>query len=153
MTIQIQFCICNKIQVISPQDFINKNIKSLCWAQKLVQITFVNNKSRTQQRLALKVSPPKWFLVQSTILMHPKPLAPTEFQPLSFRCVLQRFLLFLLSYTINAWPNLIFLPVGNLHRLCQFLKMTERDLIQVSIVLLAFFLLLVRSLSLLLMIA
>ena len=27
--------------------------------------------------LALRISPPKWFLVQSMILMHPKPLAPT----------------------------------------------------------------------------
>ena len=42
--------------------------------------------------------------------------APTEFQPLSLRCVLQSFLMFLLSYTINAWPNLALLPVGNLHR-------------------------------------
>ena len=63
--------------------------------------------------LAPRMSP-KWFLVQSTILMHLKPLAQTEFQPLSLR-----FLLFLLSYTINSWPNLVFLPVGNLHRLCQ----------------------------------
>ena len=77
--------------------------------------------------------------------MHPKSLAQTEFQPLSLRGILQSFLLFLLSYTINAWLNLVFLPVGNLYRLCQFLKMMERDLIQVSI-----FLLLVRSLSLLL---
>ena len=44
-------------------------------------------------------------------------------------------LLFLLSYTINAWPNLLFLPGGNLHWLCQFLKMMERDLIKVSIIL------------------
>ena len=71
---------------------------------------------------------------------------------LSLRCVLQSFILFLLSYTINAWPNLVFLPVGNLHRLCQCLKMMERDLIQVSIVLSTFFLLLVRPLGLLLMI-
>ena len=28
----------------------------------------------------------------------------------------------LLSYTINALPNLVFLPVGYLHRFCQFLK-------------------------------
>ena len=28
MTIQIKFCICNKIQDISPQDFINTSIKS-----------------------------------------------------------------------------------------------------------------------------
>ena len=41
--------------------------------------------------LALRISPPRWFLVQSTILMHLKPLAPTEFQPLSLRCVLQSF--------------------------------------------------------------
>ena len=40
--------------------------------------------------------------------MHPKPLDVTEFQPLSLRCVLQSFLLFLLIYTINAWPNLVF---------------------------------------------
>ena len=38
--------------------------------------------------------------------------------------------MFLLSYTINAWPNLVFLPVGNLHWLCQFLKIMKRDLIQ-----------------------
>ena len=38
------------------------------------------------------------------------------------KCVLQSFLLFLLSCTINAWPNLVFLPVGNLHWLCQFLN-------------------------------
>ena len=49
--------------------------------------------------------------------------------------VFSRALLFLLSYTINAWPNLVFLPVGNLHWLFQFLEMMERDLIQVSIVL------------------
>ena len=49
---------------------------------------------------------------KSTILMHPKPLAPTEFHPLSLRCVLQSFLLLLLSYTINAWPNLIFLVLS-----------------------------------------
>ena len=48
--------------------------------------------------LALRISPAKWFLMQSTILMHPKPLAPIEFQPLSLRCVLQGFLLFLISY-------------------------------------------------------
>ena len=60
-----------------------------------------------------------------------KPLAQTEFQPLSLRCVLHSFLLFLLSYTIGR----IFLPVGTLHRLCQFLKMMERDLVQVSIIL------------------
>ena len=47
----------------------------------------------------------------------------------------------------------VFLPVGNLHRLCQFLKMMESDLTEVSIVLEAFFLLLVRSLSIILMIA
>ena len=75
--------------------------------------------------LAVRISQPKWFVVQSTILMNPKPLAPTEFQPLS--CVLQSILLFLLSYTINHWPNLVFLPVGNLHQLCQFLKMMERS--------------------------
>ena len=75
--------------------------------------------------LDLRISPPKWFLVQYTILMHPKPPASTEFQPLSLKCVLQRLLLFLLSYTINAWPNPVFLPVGNLHRFCQFLKMME----------------------------
>ena len=51
-------------------------------------------------------------------------MAPVEFQPLSLKCVLQCFLLLLLSYTINAWPNLVFLPVGNLH---QFLKMIERS--------------------------
>ena len=73
--------------------------------------------------------------MQSTILKHPKPLAPTEFHPLYWRCVLQSFLLFLLSYTINACPNLVFIPVGNFHLLCQFLKMMERDLIQVSIIL------------------
>ena len=105
------------------------------------------------RNLALRISPPKWFLMQSTTLMHPKPLVHTEFQPLTLRCVLQRFLLFLLSYIINTWPYLGFLPVGNLHQLCQFLKMMERDLIEVSIVLSAFFLLLGRSLSLLLMIA
>ena len=47
------------------------------------------------------------FLLQSTILLHPKPLA----QSLLLRCVLASFLLFL----------------------CQFLKMMERDLIQVSL--------------------
>ena len=52
--------------------------------------------------------------------LHPKPLATTESQPLSLRSVLQSFLMFLLSYTINAWPNLVFLHVGNFHRLCQF---------------------------------
>ena len=31
--------------------------------------------------LALRISSPNWFLVQSTILMHAKPLATTEFQP------------------------------------------------------------------------
>ena len=82
---------------------------------------------------ALRILPPKWFLVQSMILVHPKPLAPTEFKPLSSR--FDSFILFLLTYTINAWPNPVFLPVGNLHRLCQFLKMMMRDLIQVSIVL------------------
>ena len=68
--------------------------------------------------------------------MHPKPLAQQN--PaivLKLRCILQSFILFLLSYTINDWQNLVFLPVGNLHQLCQFFKMMERDLIQVSIVL------------------
>ena len=46
--------------------------------------------------------------------------------------------MFLLSYTINAWSILVFLPVGNLHWLCQCSKMMGRDLIQVRIVLLAF---------------
>ena len=46
---------------------------------------------------------------------------------LSFRCVLQWFLLFLPSYTINAWLNLVFLPAGNLHRLCQFLNDGKRS--------------------------
>ena len=79
------------------------------------------------RNLALRIALPKLFLVQSTMLMHPKPLAHRVFQPLSSRCVLHSFLLFLLSYTINAWTNLVFLPVGNLHRLCQFLKMLERS--------------------------
>ena len=51
-------------------------------------------------------------------LVASKATGQTEFQRLSLRCVLQSFLLFLLSYTINAWPDLIFLPVGNLHRVC-----------------------------------
>ena len=55
--------------------------------------------------------------------------------PLFLRCDLQSFLLFLLSYIIYALSNLVFLPVGNLHRLCHFLKTMERDLIQVSLVL------------------
>ena len=92
-------------------------------------------RSRAERRLSSKNITAKWFLMQSTILMHSKPLAPTEFQPLSLRCTLQSFLLFLLRYTINDWPNLAFLPVRNLHWLCQFLKMMERDLLQVSIVL------------------
>ena len=84
---------------------------------------------------ALRISLPKWFLMHSTILMHPNPLALAEFQPLSLQCFLQSLLLFLLSYTINAWLNLVFFPVGNLHWLCPFLKMMERDLIEVSIIL------------------
>ena len=47
--------------------------------------------------LALRISPPKWFLVYSTILMHLKPLTPTEFQPLSLKmCSPELSLLFLL---------------------------------------------------------
>ena len=55
--------------------------------------------------LALRISLAKWFLVQSTILIHPKPLALTEFPPLSIRCVLQSFLRFLLSYTTTHTKN------------------------------------------------
>ena len=62
-----------------------------------------------------------------------KATGPTEFPPLSLRYFLQCFLLFFLSYTINAWPNLVFLLVEYLHQLCQFLKMMERDLIHVNI--------------------
>ena len=62
-----------------------------------------------------------------------KATGPTEFPPLSLRYFLQCFLLFFLSYTINAWPNLVFLLVEYLHRLCQFLKMIERDLIHVRL--------------------
>ena len=38
--------------------------------------------SRTEQRLSSKNITAKIVSLQSTILMHPKPLAPTEFQPL-----------------------------------------------------------------------
>ena len=33
----------------------------------------------------------------------------------------------MLSYTINVWPNIVFLPVGNLHRSCQLIKFPERS--------------------------
>ena len=56
---------------------------------------------------------------------------------------------------VHAWQNLLFLPVGNLHQLCQFLKMTgerERSDPGKYHPIKAYFLLLVTSLSLLLMI-
>ena len=106
--------------------------------------------SRTEQKLSSKNITAK-MVSNAIYLMHPKPLAQTEFQPLFLRCVLQSFLLFLLSYTINAWPDLVFLPVGNLHRLCQFLKMMD-ERSDPGKYLSAFLLLLVRSLSLLLII-
>ena len=91
--------------------------------------------SRTEQRLSSKNITAKMVSCVIYNLDASKATGQTEFQQLSLRCVLQSFLMFLLSYTINPWLNLVFLPVGNLHWLCQFLKMIERDLIQVSIIL------------------
>ena len=91
--------------------------------------------SRTEQRVSSQNITAKMVSHAIYDLDASKATGPTEFQPLSLRCVLQSFLLLLLSYKINDWLNLVFLPVGNLHWLCQFLKMMERDLIQVSIVL------------------
>ena len=64
--------------------------------------------------LALKRSPPKWFLVPSTILMHPATTGPYRI-PAIVRCVLQSIPLFLLNYTINAcfpscWKSLSVVP-------------------------------------------
>ena len=58
--------------------------------------------------LALRISLPKWFFVQSMILMHPKPLTLTEFQSLSLRCVLQSFInqAFSLVQHLNRIPSL-----------------------------------------------
>ena len=69
------------------------------------------------RHLGLRISPQN--LVSHTIYdldAYPKLLAPTEFQQLSLRCVLQSFLLFLLSYTINAcfpscWKSSSVVPV------------------------------------------
>ena len=70
--------------------------------------------SRTEQRLGFKHITTKMVSHAIYDLDASKATGPTEFKPLCFlRCVLQSFLL-------NAWTNLVFLPVGNLHHLCHF---------------------------------
>ena len=63
--------------------------------------------------VALRRPPPKWFLMQSTILMHPQPLVSAESQPAIVLKICSTEASPVLAKLYNAGPNFVY---------CIFLK-------------------------------